>query len=122
MGAVTLRRHAPALALLGDAQDLAEGRRLFRLGCAEAELRILGMANASVNECDDAQALAAAGAEQRSVRAWPGLLIIPPHRAGALTLRPRGHSVKAKRQTHVGGKTRGARASRNKSMKTSMRN
>jgi hypothetical protein len=31
-GSLPLRRHAPALAVLGDTQALAQGRRFFRFG------------------------------------------------------------------------------------------
>ena len=39
-GSLPLRRHAPALAVLGDTQALAQGRRFFRFGGAEPPWRI----------------------------------------------------------------------------------
>ena len=59
------RRHAPTLGLLGDAQDLAQGRGLARLGRAEAEVVEDAADGEGVgHEGDDAHALAAAGAEE----------------------------------------------------------
>ena len=63
-GSLPLRRHAPTLGLLGDAQDLARGRGLARYGRAEAEVVEDAADGEGVgDEGDDAHALAAAGAE-----------------------------------------------------------
>src|SRR5947208_2556833 len=62
-GSLPLRRHAPTLGLLGDAQDLARGRGLARYGRAEAEVVEDAADGEGVgHEGDDAHALAAAGA------------------------------------------------------------
>ena len=59
------RRHAPTLVLLGDAQDLAQGRGLARLGRAEVEVVEDAADGEGVgHEGDDAHALAAAGAKE----------------------------------------------------------
>jgi hypothetical protein len=62
-GSLPLCRHAPALAVFGDAEDLAEGRWLLGFGRAETEVVQDAVEGEGVGEeGDDAHALAGTGA------------------------------------------------------------
>jgi YhhN family len=74
-GSLPLRRRAPTLAVLGDAQDLAQGRRLLRRGCAHSEMVQDAVDGEGVgDEREDAHALTAAVADER-------IDLVPPPRA-----------------------------------------
>src|SRR5207245_6683189 len=65
-------RRGPTFGLLGDAQDLAQGLGLARLGRAEAEVVEEAADGEGVgDEGDDAHALAAAGDEGAACQAAP---------------------------------------------------